>query len=202
MGERKLTKAHERLRKNNPDVARLLAKATVGDECWQWTGASTKDGYGFMAFRGRTWKAHRVSYTLFHGEVPEGLFVCHHCDNPGCVNPQHLFLGHASANVADMVRKGRGVSQITSDQNHFKAGHAPRGQDASGHKMTEEDAVRAIDMAARGILTSHIALMMGVDRTAIQQLLRGQTWKHLPRPPGLPKPVGRPPGRSALEASK
>lgn len=185
-----LTKAQQRKCKSDPDAARLLSRVNDNKGCWEWQGSASESGYGYLSFRGRTWKAHRVSYTLFHGEIPDGLLVCHHCDNPGCVNPSHLFLGHHSTNMKDMVRKGRGASVITSAQNHFKSGSAPRGEAASGHKITRDTAIWVIDMAAKGILTSHIALVADIDRTSVQRILRGETWKDLPRPPGLPRPIG------------
>lgn len=180
----KMTKAQVRLAKTNPDASRLIAKVSLDSgDCWQWTGTRNNKGYGALFFRGKVWRAHRVSYTIFCGEIPEGLLVCHHCDNPSCVNPSHLFLGHATTNMKDMVRKGRAKSIITSEQTHFKAGRAPRGQEASGHKISEQEAEEVIDLSTNGVRTSVIAKDRGVDRTAIQQLLRGKTWKHLKRPP-------------------
>lgn len=75
------------------------------DSCWEWRGARTEDGYGRF---GAHWRAHVVSWELNHGRpVPPGMQVCHHCDNPSCVNPWHLFLGTHQDNIDDKMRKGR-----------------------------------------------------------------------------------------------
>src|SRR5262245_26673336 len=75
--------------------------------CWLWSGARFTDGYGAFRFRGRQQKAHRVSFTLHRGEIPEDMQVCHTCDLKCCVNPEHLFLGSHADNMADRNRKGR-----------------------------------------------------------------------------------------------
>ena len=98
--------------------------------CWLWIGASDDrpgKGYGFIRFRGRkNWSAHRVSYTLFRGEIPEGMHVCHSCDTPACVNPDHLWLGTNQDNQLDKSIKGRAAGQNKT--------HCPR-----GHEYTEEN---------------------------------------------------------------
>lgn len=89
-------------------TALLLDKLDVGtlnpDECWPWTGACSPAGYGRLP--DNTY-VHRKSYELHVGPIPEGLFVCHACDNPPCGNPWHLFLGSSAENAQDMARKGR-----------------------------------------------------------------------------------------------
>lgn len=87
---------------------RLIQSAVVNDNgCWMWVGQTGGGGYGQTTYRGGPVKASRLAYTMFKGEIPKGLMVCHSCDVPRCINPDHLFLGTASDNMRDMVKKGR-----------------------------------------------------------------------------------------------
>lgn len=95
--------------------------------CWLWTAAASEHGYGKIGLGGRAAgeaKAHRVSWILYRGEIAEGLDVCHKCDTPACVNPDHLFLGDHKANMEDMCAKGR---HPNSKKTHCRRGHSLSG---------------------------------------------------------------------------
>lgn len=89
----------------------VRARVRVTDTgCWEWVGGRTVDGYGVAKRRGRQAGAHRWSYEAFVGPIPAGMYVCHSCDNPPCVNPDHLWLGTPTDNVQDALRKGRRIT--------------------------------------------------------------------------------------------
>ena len=105
-------------------VARFEAKV-VRDDCMPngchiWTGALSVKGYGCTQNDGKGVRAHRVSYTIYNGQIPYGMQVCHRCDNPPCVNPAHLFLGTQSDNEQDKLNKGRNYQK---NKTHCKHGH-------------------------------------------------------------------------------
>jgi spore coat polysaccharide biosynthesis protein SpsF (cytidylyltransferase family) len=125
-----------------------------GDGCWEWTGHTVK-GYGTYS----RFKAHRLAWELANGRSPGRMSVCHSCDNPGCVNPSHLWLGTARDNCADKVRKGR---QATGEA-HGKA------------KLTASE-VADIRLNPANLSHRQLAENYGVTRGAIGKILRGQSW--------------------------
>jgi hypothetical protein len=136
------------------------------DGCWLWQGWLDSKGYGAIRVNGSAIKAHRLSYELHRGTIPDGLFVCHTCDVPRCVNPDHLFLGTAEDNVNDMMAKGR----------HS----ALRGSQCWNAKLTEQDVLDIRRLYAQGnISTRALGKKYGVTKTAILWVIQEKNWRHL-----------------------
>jgi hypothetical protein len=103
-------------------LERFNQKVEKTDTCWLWTGAKNSKGYGAMSYNGKGTSDHRLSYILHKGEIPDGLIICHTCDNPQCVNPDHLWAGTSSDNMKDMFKKDRHGS-TNRQQTHCRKGH-------------------------------------------------------------------------------
>lgn len=102
-----------------PPKDRLLSRSKRRrNGCVEWMGCRDKDGYGKIYVNGKHTRCHVLSYLLFVGDVPKGMFVCHHCDNPSCINPKHLFVGTHTANMHDMLKKGR--DNYARGDSHYK----------------------------------------------------------------------------------
>ena len=140
------------------------------DECWEWQGYRKPFGHGTFFFNGKMDGAHRISWSLANGPIQERddgqeVCVCHHCDNPPCCNPKHLFLGTHADNNRDRDRKGRTV-------------YSPaRGEDAGGAKLTEDD-VREIRSIV-GVKQRDIAKMYSVSQSVISGIITRQRWAHV-----------------------
>jgi len=132
--------------------------------CWLWTGAINSSGYGNVRYNGKVDGAHRISYLLYKGPIVHNLNVLHTCDNPCCVNPDHLFLGTAKDNVLDCKSKGR-LNRI-----------GPKGENQHMAVLTE-DLVRWI--RTRPMSYRKMARYLHVNKNTIQDVLMWRTWKHV-----------------------
>lgn len=145
-------------------IQRLWSKTAITDEnsCWEWKAHKVK-GYGRIRFRGDSIGAHRLAYILTFGQIPDELDVLHSCDNPGCVNPKHLFLGTHTENMQDMLNKGRGRKAL--------------GEDNGLSKLTPDQVLYIRERYATG-QTSHrkLAKEMGITRNAVFCILNRKTW--------------------------
>jgi len=149
-----------------PDVRfRRFISPPTEQGCTLWTGSRFKEGYGhFGISRGVASYAHRFAWTLVHGPIPDGLFVLHRCDNPPCVNPDHLFLGTALDNAQDMIAKGRGL----------------RGEQLSWAKLTPSSVRLVRERIASGQSSvKELAEELGVARATVRRAAQGESWKHV-----------------------
>lgn len=139
--------------------------------CWLWMLGL--DRYGYGRFRGVT--SHRASWVAYRGEIPSGLHVCHHCDTPACVNPSHLFVGTASDNMRDMIRKGRQARGSRGP------GGPPWGKDRLPvqAKLTANDVTSIRQRRAAGESAAALALVFSVTKQSIRRVVRGATWSHV-----------------------
>lgn len=135
------------------------------EACWIWTGAENSNGYGRFVLGNQLKLAHRVSYELFIGPIPDGMNVCHACDNRKCVNPHHLWLGSQSENLKDAVSKGRLTPPNTSGERN-------------GNRKLCADDVRSIRaMFQGGQRRFQIANRFGVSPSTVGEILAGKIWK-------------------------
>lgn len=178
-------------RKRRPPGDRFWEKVRKGDACWLWQGCTDPNGYGRFntGGRGRSVTASRMAYELTNGPVPDGLFVCHACDNPRCVRPDHLFLGTQAINMRDMLVKGRGANKTKPESfargsRHGSVTRPERLRRADSHphaKLTSADvvAMRAA-YAAGGVTQMELASQYGIHQTVVSDIVRRRSWASVP----------------------
>lgn len=144
---------------------RFASRVKKSEGCWEWLGYK-RNGYGQFWMNGKHYQAHRAAYEFATGSIPSGMCVCHTCDNPSCVNPDHLFIGTHQDNMADRDSKGRLNIQ--------------KGSDNSNAKLTDVDThnIRSIlqHIKRRGI-SAELAEIYGVNRSAISRVKLNRTYK-------------------------
>ncbi|HCL6635739.1 HNH endonuclease [Citrobacter freundii] len=146
-------------------IKRFVSMYSVNEStgCWESTYAKNKGGYTKFSIFGITMLSHRVAYELYNGSIPPGLMVCHKCDNPCCVNPQHLFLGTAQDNMDDKILKGRHVG-------------AKKGESHHRARLTEWQVEEIRQRLKQSESQLSIAASMGVSKTLISNIKTGKRW--------------------------
>lgn len=138
---------------------RFWAMVDKSGDCWLWQGSLHTWGYGQVRMVKGYMYAHRLSYILTHGDIPDGVYVCHSCDNPRCVNPAHLWLGTPKENQADMRSKGRGKFPM---------------------KLTETQVIEIREKYATGETSiPKLAREYGVANTTVFHVVARRTWRHI-----------------------
>jgi len=146
------------------DKCRFMFYVVCTGTCWLWTGTKNRAGYGKLCFKNNNAAtAHRVSYLLFKGEIPAGMCVCHTCDNPACVKPDHLWLGTTQENTADMVKKNRSL----------------RGEKSTMAKVTEADVIAIRKLNSLNIAQNKISKMFNLTAGHINNIIKKRVWKHI-----------------------
>ena len=166
---------------------RFWSKVDRTGECWRWTASRTSAGYGKASTDGRLDGAHRIAWRLAYGAIPDGMWVLHHCDNPPCVRPEHLFLGTHRDNMADARAKGRlsptifngtQVRLMSEGRARRPESHA-RGERSGAAKLTEAQVREIRSRVAAGASQSAVARDYGVVHQLVNSIVRGRIWRHV-----------------------
>jgi hypothetical protein len=151
---------------------RLLGTIIKKNGCWEWQDKLHPNGYAYATMYETNKKehVHRISYRVFKGEIPEGLYVCHHCDNKKCLAPDHLFLGSAKDNMQDALKKGR--------LEHIKLMHA-KGEKNGSSKLKEYEVQEIKKLILEGVKIAIISRKFNVSWSVIDSIKRNKTWRHV-----------------------
>lgn len=174
--------------KRGPLIERFEAKVDKSNPegCWLWTGSKNNKGYGMILVQTAIGKrlAHRVSYELYVGPIPDGLCALHRCDTPACVNPKHIFLGTKKDNIDDMDAKGRRVVGFCPNNKPplYKADDHPKA------KLTSKLVLSLRERHANGEALCALARECGLNKSAMRRALRGETWQEVGGPLAIAQP--------------
>lgn len=151
------------------------------DDCWLWTGAILRKGYGGLSYRNKKYRVHRASWEVHHGPILGDLMVLHSCDTPACVNPAHLFLGTHQDNMDDMVAKERSPRGLRHGA-YTHPERLPRGEANKNSKWTANQILEMRRLHAAGMSQREIARKFGSGRNWVRQIVNGKAWRHLAAP--------------------
>lgn len=149
-----------RLQKHCSIKCRLLSEVAISTdtECWEWVGSKHYFGYGEFSWNGKYYRSHRVSYCVFRGPIPSGMQINHTCDNPSCVNPNHLYCGDQSDNCRDASQRERsGVA-----------------------KLTKADIPLIRDLLSKGVPQTKVASLFHISQPVISEIKLKKIWRHVP----------------------
>ena len=142
-------------------------------ECWNWL-RNKKSSYGAFYFKGKKTPAHRVAWMITKGEILEGKQICHHCDNPKCCNPNHLFMGTFEDNMQDMWNKDRHPTE-----NMGRPSYTMRGTNNIKAKLNKKEVLEIRSLFAIGSRQCDLAKMFGVKLPAIWKIVQNVNWTHI-----------------------
>jgi len=152
------------IRKNKNNSESILDKivTTLPSLCWEWTGYKDKNGYGQIGINNKIYYTHRIVYELINGSIPSNLSILHHCDNPSCCNPNHLFLGTRADNIKDMVSKGR----------------QSKGENRPNSKHIYSQIVKIRQLYSTGKYTQkQLGEKFNLNQSNISRIITNQKWK-------------------------
>ena len=187
----KAVKRNAKLNRYMTPDERFWSRVRKTDTCWLWTGVLDNHGYGRMKINDKSTGAHRYSYMIHKGKIGDGLFVCHTCDNPACVNPSHLYAGTAADNANDRGVRGRTArgdksptrlnmeSVVRGSQHHWAKGkeECRVGEKNGREKLNRESVEKIKSMFATGnYRKTELGRIFGVTETVIRNVVTGKSW--------------------------
>ena len=202
MAEPKLGAKIDRRKLGQPIEPRFWARVAKGgpDECWEWTGGKDGVGYGRMCIYGRYYGAHRIALWLAGRmtSLDDPGYACHHCDNRGCVNERHIWLGDSRENMTDAYTKGRMAKQIINTLRgdahparydldlRKRISERQQGEKSHRAKLTEADVRLIFELRIQKLTQQEIADQFAISREEVGLILRRKKWGHLTGLPPIP----------------